>query len=45
VLYRRAGRTEPRLFSVDGGTPVEARPPSRLRFDDLEALAEAAEAC
>jgi len=44
VVYARAGRVSAWRFPVAGGEPLEATPPSRLRFDDLEAIADAAEA-
>ncbi len=44
VVYGRAGRIKAWQFPVDDRTLREATPPSRLRFDDLEAIADAAEA-
>lgn len=44
VTYARAGQVKPWQFPVAGGPPVEMTPPSRMRFDDLEAIADAAEA-
>ncbi|GLK86212.1 LysR family transcriptional regulator [Ancylobacter defluvii] len=44
VTYGRAGRIRSWQFPSEAGRPLEATPPSRLRFDDLEAIAEAAEA-
>lgn len=44
IAYCRAGRVGAWQFPVANGRPFEATPPSRLRFDDLEAIAEAAEA-
>ncbi|CAA0110855.1 HTH-type transcriptional regulator DmlR [Starkeya nomas] len=43
ITYARDGRVKAWTFPLPGG-PVEATPPSRLRFDDLESIAEAAEA-
>ncbi len=45
VTYSRSGRAHPWLFpSGDGGPPLEILPNSRLRLDDLEAIADAATA-
>lgn len=44
VTYGRAGRIKAWQFPIHEGGLVEVTPPSRLRFDDLEAIAEAAEA-
>lgn len=44
VTYGRTGRVKPWQFPIVVGEPAEATPPSRLRFDDLEAIADAAEA-
>lgn len=44
VTYGRAGRIRPWVFPVEDGKPVEVVPPSRLRFDNVEAIADAAEA-
>jgi DNA-binding transcriptional LysR family regulator len=44
ILYGRAGRNRIWEFPVAGGAPIEMTPPSRLHFDDLEAIADAAEA-
>lgn len=44
VTYARDGRVKPWEFPAPGGPPVAATPPSRLRFDDLDAIADAAEA-
>ena len=45
ITYGRAGRIRAWQFPVGAnGAPVEATPPSRLRFDDLEAIADAIEA-
>jgi len=42
VVYRRSGRVRPWLFPQEGQSPAEAAPPHRFRFDDLEAIADAA---
>ncbi len=44
VVYGRAGRIRSWQFPVEGSAVREVTPPSRLRFDDLEAIADAAEA-
>ena len=44
VTYGRAGRVKAWQFPSKEGGLVEATPPSRLRYDDLEAIADAAEA-
>jgi len=44
VAYGRAGQAKPWLFPMQNGEIVEASPPSRLRFDDLDVIADAAEA-
>lgn len=44
VTYGRAGRIRAWLFPMDDGASREVTPPSRMRFDDLEAIADAAEA-
>ena len=44
IAYGRAGRVRLWQFPAGGREIVEATPPSRLRFDDLEAIADAAEA-
>ena len=45
IVYGRAGRTRPWEFPAgERGTLVEATPVSRLVFDDMEAIADAAEA-
>ncbi len=44
VVYGRAGRVGAWRFPLGASAPVEVTPPSRLRFDDLEAIADAAEA-
>ncbi|MEO5758928.1 MAG: LysR family transcriptional regulator, partial [Mesorhizobium sp.] len=43
IIYRRAGRfVGPWLFPRDGQPPLEVMPASRLRLDDLDAIADAA---
>lgn len=42
LVYHRSGRINPWLFPRDGQGPVEFAPNSRLRFDDLAAIADAA---
>lgn len=45
IIYRRAGRTvQPWLFPRDDQPPLEVMPVSRLRLDDLDAIADAATA-
>lgn len=44
VTYRRAGGVRAWLFPDGDGVLREVTPPSRLRFDDLEAIADCAEA-
>ncbi|WP_371348358.1 LysR family transcriptional regulator [Ancylobacter sp. IITR112] len=44
VTYARDGRVRPWEFPHGDSAPVAVTPPSRLRFDDLEAIADAAEA-
>lgn len=44
IAYGRAGRTRPWLFPLGDCEPVEVMPASRLRFDDLETIADAAAA-
>lgn len=44
IIYSRSGRINPWLFPRDGQPPAEVTPVSRLRLDDLEAIAEAAAA-
>ncbi|MFC6839456.1 LysR family transcriptional regulator [Xanthomonas theicola] len=44
VIYGRAGRTKAWQFPTGNGQVRELTPPSRLRLDDLEAIADAAEA-
>lgn len=43
ILYRRAGfRLQPWLFPREGEPPLEILPQSRMKLDDLDAIAEAA---
>lgn len=42
ILYSRSGRTRSWLFSPGEGEPTVLTPTSRLRLDDLEAIADAA---
>ncbi|PAU53091.1 LysR substrate-binding domain-containing protein [Pseudomonas indica] len=42
VIYRRSGRIRPWLFPQEGQSPLEITPANRLRFDDLDAVADAA---
>ncbi|WP_371228735.1 LysR family transcriptional regulator [Pseudomonas sp. QE6] len=42
LVYHRSGRINPWLFPCEGLAPVEFAPNSRLRFDDLAAIADAA---
>jgi DNA-binding transcriptional LysR family regulator len=42
IIYRRSGRIRPWLFPCAGNSPVEVTPSNRLRFDDLDAIADAA---
>lgn len=42
IIYRRSGRIRPWLFPRQDQPPVEVMPASRLRLDDLDAIAEAA---
>lgn len=44
ILYGRSGRARPWLIPRDDGPPVEVTPPSRLRLDDMAAIADAAAA-
>lgn len=44
VTYGRAGRIKDWQFPLGGKDLTEVTPPSRLRFDDVEAIADAAEA-
>lgn len=41
VVYGRGERIRTWLFPQDAGQPLEATPPARLRFDDLEVIADA----
>lgn len=42
IVYRRSGPVPPWLFPRDGQPPAEVTPVNRLRFDDLDAIADAA---
>ncbi|WP_425318040.1 LysR family transcriptional regulator [Pseudomonas nitroreducens] len=42
LVYHRSGRITPWLFPREGQSPEEFAPSSRLRFDDLAAIADAA---
>ncbi|MBB4867015.1 DNA-binding transcriptional LysR family regulator [Pseudomonas nitritireducens] len=42
LVYHRSGRINPWLFPREGQPPTEFAPNSRLRFDDLAAIADAA---
>ncbi|UCL89895.1 LysR family transcriptional regulator [Pseudomonas sp. HS-18] len=42
LVYHRSGRINPWLFPREGQAPEEFAPSSRLRFDDLAAIADAA---
>jgi DNA-binding transcriptional LysR family regulator len=42
IVYSRSGRVGPWLFPRDDQPPLELTPASRLRFDDLETIADAA---
>lgn len=42
LVYRRSGRLRPWLFPRDGQPPHEVWPAGRHKFDDLEAIADAA---
>ena len=42
IVYRRSGRVRPWLFPLEGQSPAEVAPAHRFRFDDLEAIADAA---
>lgn len=42
VVYRRSGPVPPWLFPSDDGPPQAVTPASRLRLDDLDAVADAA---
>ncbi|HEX7748839.1 MAG TPA: LysR family transcriptional regulator [Bordetella sp.] len=44
IIYRRLGRIRPWLFPQDGQPALEVLPANRLRFDDLDAIADAAAA-
>lgn len=44
VVYRRSGRARPWLFPRPGQAPAEVMPRHRLRFDGLDAIADAAAA-
>jgi DNA-binding transcriptional LysR family regulator len=42
LVYRRSGPAAPWLFPGDGGVSLAIAPPGRFRFDDLDAIADAA---
>lgn len=42
IIYKRSGGIRPWLFPRDEQPPIEIRPANRLRFDDLDAIADAA---
>jgi DNA-binding transcriptional LysR family regulator len=42
IIYSRSGRVRPWLFPRPGEPPIEVAPASRLRLDDLAAIADAA---
>lgn len=42
ILYARSGRVRSWLFPVEGAPDLEIMPRSRMRFDDLEMIADAA---
>ena len=42
IVYRRSGRVLPWLFPRNDQLPVQVTPMSRLRLDDLDAIADAA---
>lgn len=42
IIYKRSGSIRPWLFPCDASLPIEIRPASRLQFDDLDAIADAA---
>lgn len=42
ILYSRPGWVHPWLFRGEGPSPIEVTPPSRVKLDDLDAIAEAA---
>jgi DNA-binding transcriptional LysR family regulator len=44
IIYRRSGRARPWLFPRNDQPPAEVMPMSRLRLDDLDAIADAAAA-
>lgn len=44
IVYSRAGRIRAWVFPQPSGPAIELTPSSQLRFDDLEAIADAAEA-
>jgi DNA-binding transcriptional LysR family regulator len=44
VVYNRSGPVRPWLFPRDDGLPAEFMPATRLRLDDLDAIADAAAA-
>jgi DNA-binding transcriptional LysR family regulator len=44
IVYRRSGRVRPWLFPLPDERPTEIMPVHRLRFDDLDAIADAAAA-
>ncbi|EJZ23209.1 LysR substrate-binding domain-containing protein [Rhizobium sp. Pop5] len=44
IIYARSARFSPWLFPRGDPSPVEVRPNSRLRLDDLDAIADAATA-
>jgi DNA-binding transcriptional LysR family regulator len=44
ITYGRAGRVKAWQFPIGNGVPREVTPPSRMRFDDIEAIADAVEA-
>lgn len=42
IIYSRSGSARPWLFPRESGVPAEFMPVSRLRLDDLDAIADAA---
>jgi DNA-binding transcriptional LysR family regulator len=44
IVYSRSGRARAWLFPQEVGAPIEVTPRNRFRFDDLEAIADAAAA-
>jgi DNA-binding transcriptional LysR family regulator len=42
ITYARRGRVQPWLFPQQGARPLELMPPTRMRFDDLGAITDAA---